>query len=396
MDLLDVALLGIGGYCAWAGYRRGIIWVGLALLGLVVGLIGGALLAGPIARLIAGNNFDHAQLRALIASFVLVAFVLGLESGGAWLGYRLRLAGFEIKFVRLDDLGGAALAVLGVLLLTWFFGQVFVNSRFAALDSQIQNSAVVRVLAKIAPNPPGFLAQVELALNDPNTLGGVLGGGDIRQEPVPAAFSTIPLKLATGVAQTVQVFSQGGDCVGDSGSGWPIGPKLIVTAAHVVAGGKNFQVALRGGGNELASEVVFYDPNVDFAVLYVPAGKFTALTISQLEPGPGVKAAAIGYPLGGPEKVTAATVRGIETAQGPNLYLTGTVVRSLIVLAANLEGGDSGGPLLDLNGEVIGMTVATSTTDNTEGYALAVSEISADLKAAVGKKTSVGTGACLG
>jgi len=166
-----------------------------------------------------------------------------------------------------------------------------------------------------------------------------------------------------------------------------------VTNAHVVAGGQDIHLELPQTGRRLAATVVLFDPNVDVAVLRVPGAGLAALPIAG-DPQRGVQGAVIGYPGGGSESVVAAAVRGVEDAQGRDIYNSGLVTRRIEVLQAQVIPGDSGGPLVDLNGRVIGLVFAASTVQPDEGYALAMSQISGDLNAAKGRTQAASTQDC--
>ena len=179
-----------------------------------------------------------------------------------------------------------------------------------------------------------------------------------------------------------------------AGSAWPVGDDLMLTNAHVVAGSYS-QTVQPPGRQPLSAQVVLFDPNVDVAILEVPGLGMSPLPIASGYPAAGTQAAVIGYPQGGSEATVAAAVRGTEDASTWNIYYSGYVTRETVVVSADVIPGDSGGPLVDLDGQVIGVTFAMSTTTSDEGYALATSDISSDVRAAQGRTVAVGDGACV-
>ena len=95
-------------------------------------------------------------------------------------------------------------------------------------------------------------------------------------------------------------------------------------------------------------------------------------------------------------------MRGIEQAEGRDIYGGGLVSRRIEVLQGDpppsgdtfVIPGDSGGPMVDRAGAVVGLVFAASTVDPAEGYALAPTQIAPDLQQGVGRTAPVDTGGC--
>jgi S1-C subfamily serine protease len=165
-----------------------------------------------------------------------------------------------------------------------------------------------------------------------------------------------------------------------TGSGFPVGTGYVVTNAHVVSGTRTHTV-ITPGGAQLPGTVVYFDPDRDVAVLFVPELKTAPLPFGPASRG--TKGAVIGYPGGGPEKVSPAIVDGRITAEGRDIYNSKLVTRQIFVIEASVRPGNSGGPLVDTEGRVLGLVFATSASTPNQAYALTDDEIDGDVRYAV-------------
>ena len=228
-------------------------------------------------------------------------------------------------------------------------------------------------------------------MNDfPNVFSTIL---DIPQAPVaiPPLVDTAGIREATSV--TVKVIASGCDGGAEAGSSWPLATGYFVTNAHVVAGSSSVEIDAPNGGRYPA-RVVLFDPNTDLAVLYSPGLNLRPLTLVDSNPARGTGGAVIGYPGGGAEQVVSAAVSGTESARGYNIYGDTLVTREIEVLAARVIPGNSGGPIVNDSGQIIGVVFAASTTQSNVGYALTIPQVSSDLQAGQHRTAAVSTEAC--
>jgi len=390
VDLLDAGIVVLAASALFSGYRRGISWVGPSLLGLLLGIVIGAAVAPPLAAVFS----KQPNVQPLITSGIFLAIVLVIQGVGTTIGFRARVRSLRTRFAMADSALGSILAIGGVLVGSWYLGLTFSQSPWAALDTQINGSAIEKALDSVAPRPPGFLATLENALRNssfPNPFS-VIGPIGPAPAPIPQLVNTAGIRAAFAVTSKVIAFGCGG---ADAGSAWPIGQDDVVTNAHVVAGSQRVEVDTTDGATHPAT-VVLFNPDVDVAILHVPGLNEAALPIATTDPARGVTGAAIGYPGGQTETVAPAEVRGTESAQGYNIYNSGVVSRTIEVLAAKIIPGNSGGPLVDTAGTVQGLVFAASTTNPDEGYALSMTEIATFLAQGRGRTAAVSTQSCTG
>jgi S1-C subfamily serine protease len=167
--------------------------------------------------------------------------------------------------------------------------------------------------------------------------------------------------------------------------------QLVVTNAHVVAGISSPTVIDQAGAHR--AMVVVFDPNLDIAVLRATglAGKPLPIA-APLQPR-GTTAVALGYPGGGGLTASPAAILGDINAVGRNIYNEGVTRRNVYQLNADIEPGNSGGPLVLPNGTVVGVVFAKSVTDANLGYALTTPKVLSDISQARGAG-AVSTGTC--
>ncbi|MFN2581573.1 MAG: MarP family serine protease [Candidatus Dormibacteria bacterium] len=389
MNLLDGIIIALVALFAFSGFRRGLSWVAPSLIGLLVGLLIAGIAAPPIARALTHDR--NAQPLVAIGFFLAISLVI--QGIGTGLGYQMRLRTMRSRFARWDSGFGSAVAAVGVLAGAWYLGLVFSQSPWVALDQQIQGSTIERALDGAIPRPPAFLANIQnilRATDFPNPFASIVQAPPAPVQ-IPPLVDTPGIRKAAGSTVKVVAFGCGGGA--EAGSSWPIATHYLITNAHVVAGSSSVDVDLPSGRTGHAT-VVLYDPNVDVAILYAPSVSMPALRMSTGDPMRGTNGAVIGYPGGGDESVVAAAVSGTEMARGYNIYGDTLVTRDIEVLAAHVIPGNSGGPMVDQNGTVIGLVFAASTTDPNVGYALTMPQISSDVQSGVGHTNATSTQSC--
>lgn len=387
IDLLVIALLAFGAFAGWrAGFLGPVLALGGGIIGFVLALLLATLLRGQLAEI-------DQPMRALVTMLGLGALVLSGEAIGAALGATASRGLRATWFRPLDAVGGTVVGMAHVLLLVWLLGGLLAAGMSPALAPIARGSVALDVVYERLP-PPTTVAGRMLALLSATDLPILFAG----LEPPPAAPVDLPADAdaralaRSGLASTAQVRGTGCGAWQQVGSGFFVSPTHVVTNAHVVAGTDEVSVSV--GGTAYSAAVVLFDPNVDVAVLYAAGASAPALRLADADPPRGTTGVALGYPGGGPLSVSPAAVTANYEIVGPNIYGEGRHDHAVVEMRADVERGSSGGPLLVAPGVVGGVVFGESRSVADVGYAIAASQARAAIGNAASRTGAVDTGPC--
>ncbi len=381
MTVLDWAIIAFTLALGLWGYRQGLIVGTLTLIGFAVGAFTGSRIAPLVLN--QGSSSPYAPLCAALGALIAGALVAVTLEGLA-LGLRSRLIRNRGVLHLADGAGGAALIASVALGLVWVFGAVVLHAPGTArLRADVQGSVILRSLNEVLP-PSGPILH---ALDRVDPAPSIIGPSAPVAAPDPAIAADPDVARAEGSVVRVLGTACG---LGVEGSGWVAGPGLVVTNAHVVAGEDDTSVTTPGGAS-LTATPVHYDPENDLALLHVDA-ELPRLTIA-LEPSSGTAAAVLGYPENGPYAVAPARLGETRDTISEDSYGRGPIRRSIASLRGNVRSGNSGGPLVDDRGRVLGTVFAATTTGTPGGFAVP-DEVVED--ALAGSLAPVDTGPCTG
>jgi S1-C subfamily serine protease len=369
VNLLDWVLLVVVVLYAVSGYWQGFITGAFATVGLLIGGVIGVWLA-PTAL----GDAAPSILVSLAAVFiVIVCASLGqalLQVGGARL--RDRITWQPARAV--DAAGGAVLSGAAALLVAWALGVALSGSGLQGITPLVQESKVLAEVNRILP------AEASSKLSAFNDVVGTTFFPRYLEPFAPERIVPVPpgsRRMLTdpdvqrAAADVVRIRSTNRCHQGIEGSGFVYAPDRVMTNAHVVAGVTTPLVDIHG--TSLSAKVVYYNAQLDVAVLSVPTGVVRPLRFSHATPGDAI--AILGFPQNGPYDVQAARVRADQRLRSPDIYGHGTVIRDVLSLRGLIRPGNSGGPVADSAGHVVGVVFAASVTSSDTGYALSSDQV---------------------
>lgn len=387
MSLLDLLIALSVLSAVVGGYRLGFLARVTSWAGLGLGIALGVIFLDDVARYFEDAEQGVALLAAI--AFLLAAGMLGQGIGlavGAALHTSLSVGpGFR----QYDRAAGGILGALGIVAIFWLMTPALSGVQ-GWVSRAARDSLLLRAIADVTPDPPDALHALRRILGDnafPEVFSGLQRNPDVGPPPANAGISAEV--HAQIVRSTVKVSGQACRKI-QEGSGFAVGPDLVVTNAHVVAGEGETTVE-RSDGTLLTATVVAFDSDRDLAVLRVPGlGRDPLAAAVGNEDMLG---AVYGHPGGGPLRAAPAAIRDRVTALGRDIYDRHRTRRDVFILASSLQPGDSGGALVNQQGGVVGVAFAIAPDRPNTAYALTDKELQPVLQTVA--SGPVDTGPCL-
>jgi S1-C subfamily serine protease len=389
MNLLDWCLVVLSVAYALSGYWQGFIAGACATAGLLLGGLAGIWLA-PV---LLGDAAPSVWV-SLGALFVVLVMASVGQALLQFVGSRLRARITWQPIRAVDAVGGSVLSVVAVLLVAWMLGVAISGSRIPGISPQVRDSKVLFEVDKLMP------ARAQEALR---SFDDVVGSSFFPRylEPfaperivrVPQARSQVlrDPDIRDAARSVFKVRSNNRCGSGVEGTGFLYAPTKLMTNAHVVAGVSEPMVQV--GDRSVQGTVVYYNPDVDVAVVDVP--ELSGPTIRfRLAGQPGQQGAVLGFPQDGPFDAQPVRIRSEQRLRSPDIYGNGTITRNVFSLRGLIRPGNSGGPVVSTDGRVLGVVFAASVSDRDTGYALTSDQVRRAAARGLAAEDRVSSGNC--
>jgi S1-C subfamily serine protease len=389
MNLLDWCLVVLTLAYAVSGYWQGFVAGACATAGLLLGGLAGIWLA-PV---LLGEAVQSLWV-SLAALFIVLVMASVGQAAFQYLGTRLRARLTWQPIRALDAFGGAVLSVVAVVLVAWMLGVAISGSRIPGISPQVRESEVLGAVNDVMP------VQAQQALH---SFDDVVGSSFFPRYLEPFARERIvnvppperralrdpDIRAAGGSVFKIRSSNRCGS--GVEGTGFLYAPGKLMTNAHVVAGVTEPMVQV--DERSVQGTVVYYDPDVDVAVVDVPDLEGPAIRFD-LTGRAGQQGAVLGYPQDGPFDAQPMRIRSDQRLRSPDIYGNGTVTRHVFSLRARIRPGNSGGPVVSTGGRVLGVVFAASVSDRETGYALTADQVRRAAAVGLDSELRVSSGNC--
>lgn len=396
--LVDIILVIIAIGAMFSGYRQGGFSAVLSLIGVLVGgYLGVTSIPWVLDQV---DNFSEGPNEGLRFVMALMTITLGVVLGyalGTILGARLRDQIKTKPVLKAESIVGAGVQVVTTLTVIWLVLVPLVSGDSSDFGKSVRGSAVLSAVGDAAPEFVKNLPTQASALINANGFPVITDPFDTvpqREVEEPDSGLAASPEVKQARPSIVRVVGQAEQCRRLlQGSGFALGPDIVMTNAHVVAG--TDQVKLDTVDGMVDGYVTYYNPQQDIALIKVEGHTFNPLQWDSTGGEQGESAIVLGFPQGGPFKASPARIRDRFTVSGPNIYADNRVEREAYSLRGTVVQGNSGGPLIDEQGQVLGLVFGADVNQEETGYALTRDEVMGHVGDINKWQQPVGTGACV-
>lgn len=389
MNWLDAVLLLLLAVYAYAGWAHGFVANVFSAGGLFLGFLLGIAL---VPKVFGGDRAGDTST-ALMSIAVVFAVAGAGNLIGSIIGRRLRVERGPARAV--DAVLGMAFGTAVVMATAWAIGYALTASSLPYLSAATRQSQVLALVDRVMPIQARETLQAFTDTLTGDVFPRYIDPFDpevIADTPPPDARTLAMPGVRAARSSVVRVL---GDAVCQrriEGSGFVYAPGRVMTNAHVIAGVDAPTVTV--GGRTYDAQPVVFDADLDLAVLAVPGLRAAAL---RFDTGgeDGDPAAILGYPQNGPFDARPARIRDRINLRGPDIRGDGRVERDVFSVRGLVRSGNSGGPLMSPDGQVLGIIFAASLSDDQTGYAVTAGQARATARLGQTADDTVSTGGCV-
>ena len=382
-------------------FLTGVVRGLFASLGTILGIIAGAFLAlwlVPLLTPAVSSVVPLGPWRSAALAVLAIGTVIAVTAIGAAIGAAVRRGVDRTPLKRIERFAGGVVTTVVAALALLTIGVGITAAGIPGISQAVASSQVLRLVERLTPPVlDDALARARSIVTTDTlpTLGSVIGVV-VQPSTPPIALDDPDLQRAS--ASVARISGTAYACgISMTGSGFVVADGLVVTNAHVVAGVDAPIVELPAGDGRgpqsREGRLVYIDPVDDLAVIAVEGLGTAPLEIVDAA-DPGTRAAVQGYPRGGPFRNTGAGVLSVVTVPVPDIYESGVTPRAVYALDADVQPGNSGGPLLNDAGEVIGVVFGRGTEGENRGYAMTTDELRPALDGLTSASDGVSSGRC--
>jgi serine protease Do len=192
----------------------------------------------------------------------------------------------------------------------------------------------------------------------------LLSVGVSADEPTALSIKEVTAKVRPAVV-VISFAGRDGSRQG-LGTGFVIDKSgLIATNLHVIGEARPISVQTADGNSLAVKAIHASDRALDLAILQVEAASLPALQLSEERPADGEAIVVVGNPQGLKHSVVSGVISGTREIDG----------RNMLQLAIPVEPGNSGGPVVDMHGRVLGVVTMKSAVTNNLGFAVSVTDL---------------------
>lgn len=395
--VVDVILVMVALTALSVGYRQGGVSSFLSLLGVLFGGFLGVTVLPHAMAYLGKQESDSQGLRVLVALVIVAGAVVIGYAIGSGIGAKLRDMIPTRGMLKVDSIFGAIIQVVTAMIVVWLILVPAASNNSTGVGTALSQSRGLHALNKVMPGWVRNLPSKTSALVNSSDFPVIMdpldrapksevGAPDaaLKNSPVAQKSQDSVVKVV-GHAQQCQRLLQG--------SGFVVAPNTIMTNAHVVAGTDSVDLQTTQG--VVKAKVTYYNPATDIALLKTSNFAAKPLPWSDHVAEHGENVIVLGYPMGGDYTASPARVRDHFVVSGPNIYANQRVEREAYSLRGTVVQGNSGGPLLDETGKVLGLVFGADMNETDTGYALTKEEVLKHVQELGQWNVPVETGACV-